>query len=155
MTSFSNKKINGSIYLSYVYKKWLCKKYKKNTKHYADELLEAVNVLSVTEKTKYFVLIFVFNCLKGKFQMDYFKNLFVIKNTGRTRSATKNTLEHNYTSKQKIFENSIQFRAVTEWNSLPKEVSDLDCSLSIFKTRLCKYLLKIRLNDASNIYNPP
>ena len=87
--------------------------------------------------------------------MDYFKNLFIIKNTGRTRSATKNLLENNYTSKLIIFENSIQFRAVKEWNSLPKEVSDLDCSLSIFKTRLCKYLLKIRLNDASNIYNPP
>ena len=53
------------------------------------------------------------------------------------------------------FEKSLKFRAIRDWNCLPSQITELNCNKTEFKTRLGKYLVELRVNDSTTVYNRP
>ena len=91
---------------------------------------------------------------KGDKNIQFFKTLFTLKPKGRTR-AKESMLLPCFKSKHMTYEKSVQFKGIREWNKLPSHITDLDCTKSIFKARLGKYLVQSRVNDVTNIFIPP
>jgi hypothetical protein len=129
--------------------------YRKKSKLYECQLLETVNILSITEKLRYFTLHFVFQALKSNLNIEYITDMFVLKPSSRTRAGNKATLCSNYDSKLKVFEKSIKFRGINEWNKLPKEICDLDCSKTVFLKKLSSYIVNSRTSNEVSVYYPP
>jgi len=153
-------KINDCIYLAIDCKKFFKQKCKGKGKRkiFENELLEHVDILSIDERLKYYICVFVYESLKFDKGINFIKNLFSLQPAGRTRASNRCTLLCNYSrtnSNYATFSKSIHFRALNAWNNLPETVTDSKLSKSQFKDELNKYLIDNRVNDRTNLYNPP
>jgi hypothetical protein len=152
-------KVNHSIFNAFGPKKWLQRIYRGKPKLFENELLDMANILSIKEKISYFTSLFVFESLMFDKGVECVKNVFVLNLTNetsrQTRSSQRNVLSSNFSSRHKTFECSLKFRGIREWNGLPPEVADLNCSRKTFQDKLCNFIVCKRQNLPTNVYNPP
>ena len=126
-------------------------------------ILEKANILSVTERIKYYITKITFKTLNIKHfinnniivpHVQYNVNMFSMRKKSVTRAGKKRLLDKNYKWKSCTFEKSFKHRAIDLWNSLPENLHDDTLSFMKFNKLLYKYFLSQR-NAVNAIFNPP
>ena len=130
-------------------------KSKRNPKLYECELLERVNMLSITERILFYYVSFVFKCIHKSLGGNYVKTFFMLKATGRLRSSSRNILVDVFKNASYTYDNSIRARAIKHWNSLPADIAVFNIGMNTFKSSIGNYIVKNRLRNNTSQYIPP
>jgi len=145
---------------------WLkkCKKVKSNPTTECC-ILEKANILSVSERFKYYTTKITFKTLKLKLLLEniddgikipyikYNMTMFSMRKKSVTRAGSTRLIDKNYKWKSSTYEKSFKFRATELWNSLPKSLHDENISLKKFNSTLYKHYLDQR-NSVYITYKP-
>jgi hypothetical protein len=107
-------------------------------------MLEKCNILTMTERLKFFTALNVFKSLKFCSNIeslkDFFKRSYLTANDDAPRLMV---VCRNYES----VKYSIKLASISIWNDLPSTVRNVKVSTEVFKKTLNKHLLKVRMSD--------
>ena len=118
-------------------------KYHSVTLNYFD-FYEKCNILTVSERLKYFYATFAFKSLKFLHIPELYE---IFKGCQSPRSQTF-ILPSHYT---KFYENSSVYQSMALWNELPNAVKDLSLTLPKFVSFINSWLLEKRMSDFVSI----
>jgi len=104
------------------------------------DMYEKCNILTVSERLKYFYAIFVFKSL----QFSHVPELSEIFK-GCQSSRSQNLILPSHQTKS--YENSPVYQSMTLWNELPSAVKDFSLSLPKFVSFINSWLLEKRMSD--------
>ena len=146
----------------------MAKKHKKVKSNPITEccILEKANILSVSERFKYYTTKITFKTLKLKGIMEKTENnviipcikynmaMFSMKKKSITRAGNKRLIDKSYKWKSITYEKSFKFRATELWNSLPESLHDENLSMTKFNSILFNHYLNQR-SSVNIMYKPP
>ena len=112
------------------------------------------NILSISERIKYYNAPFVFTSIQNYLSGKYVKTFFILQAAGRSRSSNKNTILDVFKSSSKCYDNSIRARAIKDWSSMPKELTVFNIICNKFKSLIGNSLFKKRVRNERSRYNP-
>jgi hypothetical protein len=108
-----------------------------------NELYEKCNILTVSERYKYYVLLSLYKTVKCECSILSLKELFCFQSRNGQNSLGKRLVVSACTTK--IAQNSFQYQATKLWNNLPSNIRLVEeVNVTNFKKMLNAWFLKSR-----------
>ena len=125
--------------LSKLQKKVMCIITSSPFKAPSEPLFHSLNILNIHKIYLYFTSLFMFTYIKGS-TPDIFNTMFLINKNVHSHSTRQINKMHIPLAKTAMVKRSIRYRGVTVWNYISDKF-DYNCSISVYKKKLKKYLL--------------
>ena len=105
----------------------------------SEPLFHSLNILNIHKIYLYFTSLFMFTYIKGS-TPDIFNSMFLINKNVHSHSTRQINKMHIPLAKTVMVKRSLRYRGVTVWNYISDKF-DYNCSISVYKKKLKKYLL--------------